>query len=71
MLCCRNSCEVIAHLCVFMPNQAQQQAVAPCATHWEEREHRGGRREEMRGEGIVLAVIRRYLAVTALVSLNG
>lgn len=69
-LCARNRREVIAHLCVFMPNQAQQQAVAPCAPRWEGREHRGGGSEEMRGEGIVLAVIRRYLAVTALVSLN-
>lgn len=57
-------------MCVFMPNQAQQQAVPPWVIDWEGSGGRGGRGEEMRGEEIVLAVIRRYLAVTALVSLN-
>jgi len=72
VLCGRNSREVIAHLCVFMPNQAQQQAVAPCVIDWEGRRGRGGGREghERGREEIVLAVIRHYLAVTALVSLN-
>lgn len=36
----------------------------------EGRRGRGGTREEMRGEEVVLAVIRRHLAVTALVSLD-
>lgn len=40
----RNSGEVIAHLCVFMPNQAQQQAAPPCVIDW------GGRGGEAGGE---------------------
>ena len=68
---CRNSREVIAHLCVFMPNQAQQQAAPPCVLLTGKAEEAGGGRGgKMRGEEIVLAVIRRYLAVTVLVSLN-
>lgn len=43
-LCGRNSREVIAHLCVFMPNQAQQQAVPPCVIDSEGRRGRGGGR---------------------------
>lgn len=55
-----------------MPNQAQQRAAAPCVIDWEGRRGTGGGGEEHeRGrEEIALAVIRRYLAVTALVSLN-
>lgn len=34
-----------------MPNQAQQQVVAPRVTYWEGRGDRGGRREETRGGG--------------------
>lgn len=35
--------EVIAHLCVFMPNQAQQRAAPPaCAIDWEGRGGSGG-----------------------------
>ena len=58
----------MAHLCFFMPNQAQQQAAPPSVIDWEVQERWG--EEEMKREEIVLAVIRRYLAVTALVSLS-
>lgn len=73
MLRGRNSWRSV-HFCVlffsFLANQAQQQAVAPCVIDWEGQWRWVGGWEEMRGEEIVLAAIRRYLAVTALVSLN-
>lgn len=48
-----------------MPNQTQQWAVPPCGIDWGR-----GRSKEMRGEDVALAVIRCYLAVTALISFN-
>lgn len=59
------------HTCVFScPIKPGSVPYPLCDWLGGERRCGGGRREEMRGEEIVLAVIRRYLAVTALVSLN-
>lgn len=59
------------HTCVFSCPIKHGSTLYPlCDWLWREKRYGGERREEMRGEEIVLAVIRRYLAVTALVSLN-
>lgn len=68
VLCGGSSQEVIAHSRVFTPNQAQQQAAPPRAIDWRRQARQG--RNERGNERSFLAVIRRYLAVTALVSLN-